>query len=72
MSSRRRATKAEDATFKIIMVGKSAVGKSSLLTRYTKDTFQNEYMVTVGKQTATQVSSSPPRSSKSTRTSMSR
>lgn len=30
------------------MVGKSAVGKSSLLVRYTKDTFQNEYNVTVG------------------------
>ena len=48
MSNRRRVTKSEDATFKIIMVGKSAVGKSSLLTRYTKDAFQNEYMVTVG------------------------
>jgi GTPase SAR1 family protein len=48
MNSKKRATKLEDATFKIIMVGKSAVGKSSLLTRYTKDTFQKEYMVTVG------------------------
>lgn len=41
MANRRRVSKVEDATFKIIMVGKSAVGKSSLLVRYTKDTFQN-------------------------------
>lgn len=48
MKQNRRVTKTEDATFKIIMVGKSAVGKSSLLTRYTKDVFQNEYNVTIG------------------------
>jgi len=45
---KKRATKIEDALFKIIMVGKSAVGKSSLLTRYTKNMFQNDYQVTVG------------------------
>ena len=45
---KKRATKIEDALFKIIMVGKSAVGKSSLLTRYTKNIFQNDYQVTVG------------------------
>lgn len=48
MHNPRRRTKAEDATFKIIMVGKSSVGKSSLLIRYTQDTFHKEYMVTVG------------------------
>lgn len=72
MSNRRRVTKSEDATFKIIMVGKSAVGKSSLLTRYTKDSFQHEYMVTVGTFPRTQAWSSPPRSSRSTRTSTSK
>lgn len=45
---KKRATKIEDALFKIIMVGKSAVGKSSLLTRYTKNIFQSDYQVTVG------------------------
>jgi GTPase SAR1 family protein len=46
--NKKRTTKTEDALFKIIMVGKSAVGKSSLLTRYTKNIFQNDYQVTVG------------------------
>lgn len=61
MNSKKRPTKLEDATFKIIMVGKSAVGKSSLLTRYTKDTFQKEYMVTVGTSYVRKVLNSLPK-----------
>jgi len=37
-----------ELSFKMILVGNSAAGKSSLLTRYTKDEFKNEYNVTVG------------------------
>jgi GTPase SAR1 family protein len=39
MQNRKRVSKAEDAQFKVIMVGMSGVGKSCLLTRYTKDIF---------------------------------
>ena len=35
--------------FKIIMIGDSGTGKSCLLTRYTKDEFDADYKVTIGK-----------------------
>lgn len=35
--------------FKIIMIGDSGTGKSCLLTRYTKDEFDSDYKVTIGK-----------------------
>jgi Ras-related protein Rab-2A len=35
-------------TFKIIVVGEQGVGKSSLLSRYLKKEFHNEYNVTIG------------------------
>ena len=34
--------------FKLIMVGDSGTGKSSLLVRYIKDEFTEEYNVTIG------------------------
>jgi GTPase SAR1 family protein len=49
MTTRKRISKAEDAQFKVIMVGRSAAGKSSLLARYTKNVFDNNYQVTVGR-----------------------
>lgn len=69
MATRKRATKSEDAQFKVIMVGRSAAGKSSLLTRYTKNVFTNDYTVTVGTCRLRQGSSSPPNSYASTTTS---
>lgn len=68
-NSRRRATKSNDVQFKIILIGKSAVGKSSLMTRYAKDIFQSDYQVTVGTKFIIEVWSLPPKSSKSTRAS---
>lgn len=37
MSVRRRTSGANEAMFKLIMIGDSGTGKSCLLTRYTKD-----------------------------------
>ena len=37
-----------DPTFKFIMVGNAATGKSSLLIRYTKNEFNEDYNVTIG------------------------
>lgn len=37
MQARRRTSGANEAMFKIIMIGDSGTGKSCLLTRYTKD-----------------------------------
>lgn len=35
--------------FKIIVIGDSGTGKSSLLMRYIKDQFKTQYSITVGK-----------------------
>ena len=35
-------------TFKIILLGDSTVGKSSLITRYTDESFQEDSMATIG------------------------
>jgi GTPase SAR1 family protein len=35
--------------FKLIIIGDSGTGKSCLIARYTKDEFQNDYKVTIGK-----------------------
>ena len=47
--------------FKIIMIGDSGTGKSCLLTRYTKDEFDADYKVTIGKYQFTQGFSLLPR-----------
>lgn len=50
MQVRRRTSGANEAMFKIIMIGDSGTGKSCLLTRYTKDEFESDYKVTIGKK----------------------
>ena len=37
-----------DYLFKVILVGNSGVGKSSLLVRYADDTFTDNFMPTIG------------------------
>ena len=37
-----------DYLFKIVLVGNSSVGKSSLLRRYCDDAFQESYLPTIG------------------------
>jgi small GTP-binding protein len=37
-----------DLSFKIIVIGNSGVGKSSLSVQATKNTFENNYLATVG------------------------
>lgn len=38
-----------DHTFKILLVGDSGVGKSSILLRFTDDDFQEDHPCTIGK-----------------------
>lgn len=38
----------EEQIFKIVIIGNSAVGKSSLLIRYCDDTFRDIYLSTIG------------------------
>lgn len=40
--------------FKIVLIGDSAVGKSQLLLRYTKNQFKNKAASTIGMEFATQ------------------
>ena len=61
MKSHRRSSGANEAMFKLIMIGDSGTGKSCLLVRYIKDEFNEEYNVTVGKASSIQVSSLPPK-----------
>lgn len=37
-----------DYLFKIVLVGNSSVGKSSLLRRFADDSFQESYLATIG------------------------
>ena len=37
-----------DYLFKIVLIGSSSVGKSSLLRRYSDDSFQESYLATIG------------------------
>ena len=37
-----------DKNFKLIVIGDSSVGKTSLITRYTNGIFKEEYLATVG------------------------
>ena len=53
--SRVRTARSEDAQFKLIVVGNSAVGKSSLLGRYVKGVFHDNYQPTVGVEFASKV-----------------
>lgn len=41
-------SKQKSSTLKYLVVGDSGVGKTSLLVRYCDDTFQNEYLTTIG------------------------
>lgn len=41
-------SKEYDHLFKFVMVGNSAVGKSSLLLRFADDDFNENYMITIG------------------------
>ena len=40
----------EDFRFKIAVVGDGAVGKTSLIKKYTKGTFEKDYVKTIGAQ----------------------
>lgn len=48
MAMRRKTSTATSPMFKFIMIGDSGTGKSSLLIRYTKNSFAEEYNVTIG------------------------
>jgi GTPase SAR1 family protein len=48
MQATRRTSGANEAMFKIIMIGDSGTGKSCLLTRYIRDEFEADYKVTIG------------------------
>jgi GTPase SAR1 family protein len=61
MQVRRRTSGANEAMFKIIMIGDSGTGKSCLLTRYTKDEFESDYKVTIGNTIFTQASNLHPK-----------
>jgi GTPase SAR1 family protein len=37
-----------DKLLKLLIVGESGVGKSSILTRFTEDTFSSDFMTTIG------------------------
>ncbi len=43
------------ATYKILIIGDSNVGKTSLLNRYTENSFQGSLISTVGKVSALEV-----------------
>lgn len=47
-STKRISSSVSEAMFKLIMIGDSGTGKSCLLTRYTKNEFDEEYKVTIG------------------------
>jgi len=40
--------KSSDETIKILMLGESGVGKSSILTRFTDDKFSTNFLTTLG------------------------
>lgn len=61
---REKKPSVSEAVFKIIVIGDSGSGKSSLLTRYVKDEFATEYRVTIGNSESTQECSLWPRPSK--------
>ncbi len=40
---------------KVVIVGDGGIGKTAMVLRYTKDTFSEDYKVTIGVQFATQI-----------------
>ena len=38
----------EQLVFKLLLIGDSGVGKSSILIRFTDDKFEDEHLVTIG------------------------
>ena len=44
-----------DLIYKIVLIGDSGVGKSNLITRFTKDEFNIESKATIGVEFATKV-----------------
>lgn len=50
-----------DHLFKVLVVGDAAVGKTSLVQRYSQDSFSKHYKSTVGGETAPRGRGAPPR-----------
>ena len=44
----KRMIREYDYLFKVVIVGNSSVGKSSLLRRFADDSFQESYLATIG------------------------
>ena len=44
-----------DLMYKIVLIGESGVGKSNLITRFTKDEFNIESKATIGVEFATKI-----------------
>ena len=45
----------DEIKFKLILIGDSGVGKTSLLLRFMEDKFSNEYCVTIGLEYSTRM-----------------
>lgn len=58
---RFHAISTNDITYKILLIGDSAAGKTSLLLRYTSNYFQQDHNLTIGKSIITQESSLEPK-----------
>jgi small GTP-binding protein len=59
MTAATAAPAAFDHLFKIVLVGDSGVGKSNLLSRFTRDNFTTEEKSTIGVEFATRILTMP-------------